>query len=394
MERRDFLVRLGAAAGFAGSALPAPGQDRRFRVGVIGHTGRGDYGHGLDVMWLKVPGAEVVAVADADPAGLEAARGRLGGARGFARYGDMLREVRPDVVAIAPRHADQHHAMCLAAAHSGVRGLYVEKPFCRTPREADEIVEACARSRVRLAVAHRNRWHPVLHVILKLVKAGEIGRLLELRGRGKEDHRGGAQDLWVLGSHVFNLATYFGGAPGACTAVLYQDGRPCTKEQVRPADEGLGPIAGNAVHARFEMAAGVPFYFDSMQGHGDRRAGFGLQLIGTGGVIDLRIDTPQLAQIRRGNPFLPSADPAPWLPISSAGIGRPEPIEGLAGRVAGHLLGAEHLLSCVETNSAPLCDAEAGRTIIEMICAVFESHLRLGARVTLPLKKRDHPFGP
>ena len=33
-----------------------------------------------------------------------------------------------------------------------------------------------------------------------------------MRGRGKGDRRGGAEDLWVLGSHVLNLMTYFGGS--------------------------------------------------------------------------------------------------------------------------------------------------------------------------------------
>ena len=37
-----------------------------YRVGVIGHTGRGNYGHGLDVVRNSLPGCEIVAVADAD----------------------------------------------------------------------------------------------------------------------------------------------------------------------------------------------------------------------------------------------------------------------------------------------------------------------------------------
>ena len=40
---------------------------RKYRVGVIGHTGRGNYGHGLDTVWGHLPGCELVAVADAIP---------------------------------------------------------------------------------------------------------------------------------------------------------------------------------------------------------------------------------------------------------------------------------------------------------------------------------------
>jgi predicted homoserine dehydrogenase-like protein len=40
------------------------------RIGVIGRTGHGDYGHGLDTVWARVPGTQVVAVADDDREGL------------------------------------------------------------------------------------------------------------------------------------------------------------------------------------------------------------------------------------------------------------------------------------------------------------------------------------
>ncbi|NDA68510.1 MAG: hypothetical protein EBY09_18060 [Verrucomicrobia bacterium] len=80
----------------------------RLRVAVIGHTGRGDYGHGLDTMWEKLPETELVAVADADVKGLAAAQQKLKVTRGFTDYRKMLAEVKPDVVAIGMRHADQH----------------------------------------------------------------------------------------------------------------------------------------------------------------------------------------------------------------------------------------------------------------------------------------------
>ena len=42
---------------------------KTYRVAVIGHTGKGNYGHGIDTVWLKVPQCEIVAVADADEKG-------------------------------------------------------------------------------------------------------------------------------------------------------------------------------------------------------------------------------------------------------------------------------------------------------------------------------------
>src|SRR5688572_1388256 len=42
------------------------GQSTTFRAAVIGHTGRGDYGHGMDVLFNDRADCEVVAVADPD----------------------------------------------------------------------------------------------------------------------------------------------------------------------------------------------------------------------------------------------------------------------------------------------------------------------------------------
>jgi len=49
-----------------------------YRAGVIGHTGRGNYGHSLDTVYLGMDEIDLVAVADADPEGLVAACDRLG----------------------------------------------------------------------------------------------------------------------------------------------------------------------------------------------------------------------------------------------------------------------------------------------------------------------------
>ena len=388
MNRRDFLA-LGIATGIS---IAARGDEKKFRVGVIGHTGRGNYGHGLDTMWAQIPETEIAAVADADANGLAAAQKKLGGIAGFADYGKMLAEVKPDIVAVAPRFVDEHHAMILAAIESGARGIYVEKPFCRTPAEADEIIAACEKRNVKLAIAHRNRYHPVLATVAALVKDGTIGRLLELRGRGKEDDRGGALDLWVLGAHVLDMIHFFGGKPIACSATVLQDGRPIARADVKDGAEGTGPIAGNEVHARFEMERGVPAFFESVQKAGVKNAGFGLQLIGTGGVIDLRCDSDPVAPILAGTPFPPTKEPRAWTPISTAGIGKPEPVEGLGKLVMSHAVAGRDLIAAIREDRAPLCSANDGRIIVEMISAVFESHRLGGQRVAFPLKTRQAPL--
>jgi predicted dehydrogenase len=363
----------------------------KLRVAVIGHTGMGDYGHGLDRMWLEVPGVEIVGVADAG--GLEKASTNLPGVKYFDDYRAMLSEVKPDIVSVAPRHMAEHLAMTMAAISSGARGIYIEKPFCPTLREAEEIVEAAGSKGVKIAVAHRNRFHPVLPVVKNLVEAGKIGRLLEIRTRGKEDHRGGMLDLWVLGSHVLDLAVFFTGDPVSCAATILKNGKPVVKTDVEEGKEGSGPSAGNEIHARYETASGVPVFFDSIANAGTKEGAFGLQLIGTKGIIDLRIDIEPLAHIMEGNPVVMSKEPRTWVPISTGGIGVAEPIEKLGRRIGGHIAAAEDLIASMrEPNRQPLCSAASGAMTVAMISAVMASHVSGGARVEMPLVEKENPF--
>ena len=390
--RRSFLSRIAAAVGTAPYAAAAFGAARRgpYRVGVIGHTGRGNFGHGLDTVWLDLSETSIVGVADADSRGLQDARQRLRVAAGYADYRTMLRELQPDLVAVCCRHPDQHRAMTIAAIEAGAQGVYVEKPFCRTPGEADAVRAACEKHSAKVAVAHRNRYHPVLEQIDGLIQSGRIGKVLELRGRGKGDQRGGSEDLWVLGSHVMDLLHYFGGPPTSCSAVVRIDGRPVVREDVRPGNEALGPLAGNEVHARFEMANGVIAYFDSIANDGTKNAGFGLQIVGSAGVIRIACDRDPLAHLQLGNPFKPSAKPAAWQPISSAGVGQAETRAGFISEVVHHVVPVRDLIDAIETDRQPRCGVAEGAMTVEMICSVFASHQQGGRAVDLPLSKRDN----
>jgi predicted dehydrogenase len=366
-------------------------ESAKFRVGIIGHTGRGNYGHGLDRVWASLPETEVVAVADADAVGLDAAKQHLQISLGFADYRAMLAETKPEIVAIGPRHVDQHRDMLMACINSGVKGIYIEKPFCRDLVEADEIIAAAQTKGSKIAVAHRNRYHPVMPVIRQLIADGVIGRVLEYRARGKEDARGGSLDLWVLGGHLFNLIHYFAGAPLRCSASVMVGGKAATAADIKPGDEGIGPLAGNEVHARFEMSNGLPAFFDSVQGAGVKAAGFGIQIIGTGGIIDLRTDAEPTAHLLQGSPFNPQLGPRAWVPITSGGIDKPEPLVNIKD-VMSHVIPIRDLIAAIKSDSQPLCSAADARITLEMVMGVFESHGQQGQLVALPLKDRTNPL--
>ncbi|MEY4445876.1 MAG: hypothetical protein RL444_989 [Verrucomicrobiota bacterium] len=381
MKRRDFLTA--SALALSAALLRAQVSERPLTVGVIGHTGQGNYGHGEDTVWLQIPATRIVAVADADPKGLALEAKKLGGVKAYADYKVMLDEVKPDIAAICPRHIHEHHEMILAAVAAGVKGIYIEKPFVRTLAEADEVVKLCAEKGVRLAIAHRNRYHPVIPLIKKLVDAGEIGELKEVRVRGKQDQRGGGLDLWVLGGHGFNLATIFTGPATSCQASILVEGRPATKADIRPGDEGVGPIVGDEAHARYETKSGIPLYFDSKKGTWTKGTPFGARLIGIKGVISLQIDEEPVAILERDGKKTP---------ITSAGIGQPEPIKDIRLINGGHHGAIRDLLAAIAEKREPLCGPKDGLETVELTLAVFASFVAGGAKVTLPLADRAHPL--
>ena len=387
MNRRTLLSASSAVLVASTRQVFAAGKRR---VAVIGHTGRGNYGHGLDKVWTLLNGVEIVGVADADEPGLKKAVDRLSPGRAFRDYRQMLRETRPELVSVAPRHVDQRLEMILAAIDAGARGLYVEKPFCRTPAEADQILTAAKKKGVKIAVAHRNHYHPALGVIETAIKEGKLGRLLELRGHGLGDRRGGGEDLWVLGSHVLNLFHYFGGEPLSCSATILKGGKPVTGKDVKEGAEGLGPIAGDEIHASWLLSSGLRAAYTTHTNDGSNKTGYAAHLIGTNGSISIHIDRDPVAWFYPGNPFNPASRNETRIPITSAGIGQKENQPELVAKVHNHLLAVEDLIEAVDEDRQPLCDAKAGAVTVEMICGVFESHRRDGARVSFPLSERGN----
>lgn len=363
---------------------------KKYRVGIIGHTGLGDYGHAVDAAFLKLGNVEIAAVADADEAGRAAAQKRTGAGAAYAGYHDMLAREKLDIVAVCPRWVDQHHDMLIAAAEAGCH-VYMEKPFCRTLKECDAVVRALDMRHLKLGIAHVSQYSPVLSTVLKIIADGVIGELLEIRGRGKEDQRGGGEDLWVLGSHVFGLMRSIAcGNASSCYATVTQQGRPIARGDVREGAEGIGPLAGDHVQASYAFAQGVTGYFASRRGVAGKPTRFAVQVFGSKGVIELESGYLVKAHLLRDGGWSPGRSGGAWEPITSAGVGKPEP-RADGSYEGGHVAAITDLIAAIEEDRETKCSARDATAIVEMIAAVFESH-RLSRPVELPLKTRVNPL--
>ena len=363
---------------------------KKYRVGVIGR--QGSYGHGLDKVWAEIPQAEVIAVADEDKNELASAVQRTAAKRGYASYREMLAKEDLDIVTVAPTNIGVHRDMIVASAEAGCH-VYTEKPFVPDLEQADDVVKALEMRHLKLAMAHVNRYSPVRMMCKKLVEDGEIGEVLEIRARGKEDRRGGGTDLWVLGTHVLDMTRTFAGDVASCYATVMANGHPVTKSDVFNGDYGIGPLAGDALQAMYHFKENnLPAYFASHRNKAGRPTRFGIRIYGTKGIIALQSSFLRPAHILKDSSWTPGQTGSKWIPISSAGIGKPEPRTDT--NKYGNEAAVLDLIDAIEKERQPIGSVYDARAAVEMIAGVFESH-RQQKPVAFPLENRKNPLiGP
>ncbi len=391
MKRREFIKD--TAFALAGAVVVDPhragAKGSQYRVAVIGRTGKGYYGHGLDVVWNDIDQAEVVAVADEDTKGRAAAAKRLKAPRAYADYRRMLEKEHPQIVSVAPRWSDCHRDMVLACAEFGCH-IFLEKPMCQSLEQADEMVAALEKRGLKLAIAHQTRYSPALRHVQEVIAEGRLGDMLELRGRGKEDRRGGGEDLMVLGTHIMDLMRYFAGDPQWCFARVRDGGKPVTKSEVRDGAEGIGQLAGDEIHATYRFEGTTMGYFSTHRAKHGASKRFGLQIYGTKGILTMTTGAvPEIWFVEDAS-WQPGRSKARWKQISSGGIDRPETLSDPHHRLGNRLVALD-LIRAIEKDTQPKCSMYDGRAALEMILAVYESH-RQNSPVALPLKNRTHPL--
>jgi predicted dehydrogenase len=363
-----------------------------YRAGVIGHTGRGNYGHGIDLALCGLPGVQVVALADADEEGRAKAVQRTGATKGYADYREMLETERLDVVAVGPRQPDQREAMLTAAIRSGVKAIYTEKPFARSLDEADRVLAAADARGVKIAVAHQNRGFPGPRLAKQMVADGKIGRLRALKAYGKQDRRGGGQDLTVLGTHMLDLMRFLVGNPGWCHARVCTNGHDATPADVVPGEEEVGPVLGDDVVAEYGFDHGITGSYESSRADdGGKGNYFRMDICGTGGIVTVWSST-SLPVYFYPRPFALPDEAAKWQALEVAKQEMPAgaPAAASAMHPANQVL-VRDLLAAVEEDRKPLSGGHDARAALEMIMGVYVSHIA-GDRVPLPLAQREHPL--
>ena len=133
----------------------------------------------------------------------------------------------------------------------------------------------------------------------------------------------------------------------------------------------------------------VTAFFASHRNAGGNPSRFGLQIFGTQGVIEILTGYLSEAHLLPDPSWSPGRSGAKWIPISSAGAGKPESLNG--DNHTGNEVACRDLITAIEQDRLPECNVLEGRMTVEMIASVFES-CRVGGPVKIPLKTRKNPL--
>lgn len=377
------IGRLASAADLQAPSQPAAG---KYRAAVIGHTGQGDYGHGLDLIFQGRPGIQVVALADPDPIGRKAAGHRIGAQALYSDFRELLRAEHPTLVSVAMRQAHQHYEICRTALEIGAH-LYVEKPFTCFPAEADELLRIARDKRLKIAVAHTVRRAPKVLLLQQAIREGFLGDLVELRAYGKQDTRAGGEDLMVLGTHLLDLMRLFAGDPLSVAGRIRWKGRNLRPEDRRKVQDDVGWVGGDEVFASFDFPAGVR---GSLTSHGRLRetVGYwGLELHGSRGVARINSDTTPHVFVRSSTAWTAQGRDDRWQPLETSHVKTPPALAGI-------LDAPSDWLAAIAEDREPMCSAANAAWAVEMVMGVYTSALAGGCPVTFPLTSRQHPLAP
>jgi predicted dehydrogenase len=153
------------------AAQPAP-DAAKTRIAVVGL----DHDHVWSLLKdiSKEPLAELVAIADPDPALVDKAKKQVPDAvKFYSGYVQMLDQAKPEAVIVATAN-DRHLEILRECAKRHIH-YSTEKPMATSAAEAKEMERLADAAGIKLMVNYWNAWVAPTHTIFHKVNAGELG---------------------------------------------------------------------------------------------------------------------------------------------------------------------------------------------------------------------------
>jgi len=346
---------------------------KRIKVGIIGSQ---FISHIHTISLRRCAQAEVFAVASPTPGHAQNFAAKHAIPNHFTDYKKMLALPELDVVVMGTPN-DLHCSITLDAAAAG-KHVVVEKPLCLNLAEADRMIEACRKAKVKLMYAEELCFAPKYVRLKQLLDSGALGvpTLLKQSEKHSGPHaphfwdvrRSGGGVTMDMGCHAIEFFRWILGGSPIIKSVYAQMGTQVHKDQTQGDDNSIILI---------EFAAGVIGLAEeswTKQGGMDDRA----EIHGSKGVA--------YADLLHGNSIETYSAEGYEYAVEKAGS-----TKGWTFTIFeeewnyGFPQELEHFVDCVQNDKQPLVTGEDGRAVLEVIFAAYES-ARTGRKVELPFK--------
>jgi predicted dehydrogenase len=153
------------------------GKASDIKVGVVGYGGAFNMGRG-HLHEMKAAGMTPLAVAEIDPARLEAARQDFPGIETYATADEMLKRSAVNLVTLITPH-NTHAPLALKCLRAG-RHCVAEKPMAVTTAECDAMIAAARKAKVVLSTYHNRHWDGIILGAMKHIRSGIIGDVVRI----------------------------------------------------------------------------------------------------------------------------------------------------------------------------------------------------------------------
>jgi myo-inositol 2-dehydrogenase / D-chiro-inositol 1-dehydrogenase len=321
----------------------------------------------------RCQGAELTAVASPTPGKAEAFARQHGIAHHFSDYHQLLAmdEVYMVVVGIPN---DLHCEFTLAAAAAG-KHIVLEKPMCLSLAEADQMLSACRKTKVKLMYAEELCFAPKYVRLKQLLDSGALGKPVLLKQSEKHDgphaahfwdvNRSGGGVTMDMGCHAIEFFRWILGRP-PIKSVYAQMGTHVHGDKTRGDDNAILILEfANGVTAIAEES------WTKLGGMDDRA-----EVHGSRGVA--------FADLLHGNAIETYSTTGYDYAVEKAGstVGWSFTIYEEIWNY-GFVHEMEHFVHCVKHDKQPTVTGEDARVVMEVLFAAYES-AGSGRKVTLP----------
>lgn len=173
---------------------------KTYRVGIIGCGGMG---RSHSRSYTKNSATELVAAMDINEGSAKRVAEEFTIPAVYTDYNKMLETEDLDIVSITTWQGVRAE-ITVAAANAGVKGILGEKPMASSMGEVDDMIEACEKNDVKLAIGHHRRFSATNTEIRRLVADGAIGQPTIVHHKAKSN-----AGLLNTGTHAIDDMRYY-----------------------------------------------------------------------------------------------------------------------------------------------------------------------------------------